>query len=255
MDYPAATFADFGSAGRNARGTALIINIGSLIWTTHALRQESWETYATTLANASSDEELADAYSSLIEDCQIKAEAKASVVFARDTRPSSTQLVSVLVEALKAVNANYVDYKLLTTPQLHYITRCLNTKGSPNEYGDPTEDGYYAKMAASLKAAMHGRKFVGSVTVDCANGVGGPKLRELIRYLPSTADGGLDIKVTNDDVINSERLNHQVCAPYRTYNSQYVFKCTRSVRSGLRQNKPASPSFLAREPLDEVRFA
>ncbi|KAI4189745.1 MAG: hypothetical protein L6R41_001261 [Letrouitia leprolyta] len=182
--------------------------------------EESWETYATTLANASSDEELADAYSSLIEDCQIKAEAKASVVFARDTRPSSTQLVSVLVEALKAVNANYVDYKLLTTPQLHYITRCLNTKGSPNEYGDPTEDGYYAKMAASLKAAMHGRKFVGSVTVDCANGVGGPKLRELIRYLPSTADGGLDIKVTNDDVINSERLNHQCGADFVKTNQR-----------------------------------
>lgn len=182
-----------------------------MIRATYTTIQESWEAYATTLANAPSDKELAIAYSRLIDECQVKAESEASVIFARDTRPSGTHLVSILVEALEAANADYVDYKLLTTPQLHYITRCLNTKGSPYEYGDPTEDGYYAKMAASLKVAMHGRQFVGSVTVDCANGVGGPKLRELIKYLPSSSDGGLDIKVTNDDVVKSERLNHQVC--------------------------------------------
>ncbi|KAL9000923.1 MAG: hypothetical protein Q9188_005569 [Gyalolechia gomerana] len=181
---------------------------------------ESWEAYATTLANAPSDKELANAYSRLIDECQVKAETKASVIFARDTRPSGAHLVSILVEALKAANADYVDYKLLTTPQLHYITRCLNTKGSPYEYGDPTEDGYYAKMAASLKVAMHGRQFVGSVTVDCANGVGGPKLRELIKYLPSSSDGGLDIKVTNDDVGKSERLNHQCGADFVKTNQR-----------------------------------
>ncbi|KAI4166696.1 MAG: hypothetical protein LQ343_007833 [Gyalolechia ehrenbergii] len=182
--------------------------------------EESWEAYATTLANAPSDKELAIAYSRLIDECQVKAESEASVIFARDTRPSGTHLVSILVEALEAANADYVDYKLLTTPQLHYITRCLNTKGSPYEYGDPTEDGYYAKMAASLKVAMHGRQFVGSVTVDCANGVGGPKLRELIKYLPSSSDGGLDIKVTNDDVVKSERLNHQCGADFVKTNQR-----------------------------------
>ena len=62
---------------------------------------------------------------------------------------------------------------------------------------------------------MGTKKFNGSVTVDCANGVGGPKLRELIKYLPTPAEGGLEIKVVNDDVVEPERLNHQV----RRYSS------------------------------------
>lgn len=135
---------------------------------------------------------------------------KARVVFARDTRASGPHLVTALVEGLKASGTEYTDYELLTTPQLHYITRCLNTKGTPYDYGEPTELGYYEKTAAALKEAIGGKRFNGGVTVDCANGVGGPKLRELIKHLPSPAEGGLEIKIVNDDVIRPERLNYQV---------------------------------------------
>ena len=143
-------------------------------------------------------------------DLRIDPEKKAHVVFARDTRASGLRLVTALIAALDSTGTDYTDYKLLTTPQLHYITRCLNTKGSSYEYGEPTEMGYYEKMARSFQAALGGRKIRGPVTVDCANGVGGPKLKELIRYLPSTSEGGVEIKVVNDDVLKPERLNHQV---------------------------------------------
>lgn len=119
--------------------------------------------------------------------------------------------MTALVAALEASETEYTDYKLLTTPQLHYITRCLNTKGTSYEYGEPTEQGYYEKTAAAFKTAMGSKKVNGPVTVDCANGVGGPKLRELIKHLPSLSEGGLEIKVVNDDVVQPERLNHQVC--------------------------------------------
>lgn len=132
------------------------------------------------------------------------------MIFARDTRASGPRLVSALVEGLDSVKAEYTDYKILSTPQLHYITRCLNTVGTQFEYGSPTERGYYEKIATSLAAAMKGRTFSGSVTVDCANGVGGPKLRELISYLPQKPNGGLDIRVVNDDIFKPERLNYQV---------------------------------------------
>jgi phosphoacetylglucosamine mutase len=99
----------------------------------------------------------------------------------------------------------------LTTPQLHYLVRCINTQGTPYAYGEPTEKGYYEKLAAAYKKVMKGRKSNGSVTVDCANGVGGIKLAELIKYLPSPAEGGVEIKVVNDDVWKPERLNYQVC--------------------------------------------
>ena len=132
------------------------------------------------------------------------------MIFARDTRASGPRLVTALTEALKAVDADVTDYKMLTTPQLHYIVRCLNSQGTPQAYGEPTEQGYYEKLAAAFKIAMAGKKTNGPVVVDCANGVGGPKLRELIKYLPTAAEGGVDIKVINDDVLQPERLNHKV---------------------------------------------
>ncbi|MCJ1423285.1 Phosphoacetylglucosamine Mutase [Sticta canariensis] len=174
----------------------------------------SWESYATALANAPTDEALAQIYENFTKDMKIKIEAKARVIFARDTRASGPRLVTALVEALNSTDTEYTDFKILTTPQLHYLTRSLNTKGTQFEYGDPTEQGYYEKVAASFKLAMKGREFNGSVTVDCANGVGGPKLRELLKYLPSPLEGGVEIKVVNDDVVNPERLNHQCGADF-----------------------------------------
>lgn len=166
------------------------------------------------LANASPDQALVEAYDKLTTDLKIDLEIKPQVIFARDTRASGPRLVSALLAALEASGTQYFDYKLLTTPQLHYITRCLNTKGTPYEYGEPTEQGYYQKMAASFKTAMGARRFNGPVTVDCANGVGGPKLEELIKFLPSPSEGGLEIKVVNDDVLRPERLNQQVGYPF-----------------------------------------
>jgi phosphoacetylglucosamine mutase len=115
------------------------------------------------------------------------------------------------VDALKATGAEYTDYKLLTTPQLHYLVRCVNTEGTQYAYGDVSENGYYEKLAAAFKQAMKHRKANGAITVDCANGVGGPKLRELIKHLPKEL---IEIKVVNDDVLKPENLNMQCGADY-----------------------------------------
>ena len=170
----------------------------------------SWEAHATTLANASTDHALAEAFAKLQGDLSIDPHATARAVFARDTRASGPRLVTALTAGFEAANVEYTDYKLLSTPQLHYVTRCLNTKGTQFDYGEPTEQGYYEKTAKAFKAAIGCRRVSGGLTVDCANGVGGPKLRELIRHLPSVSEGGIDIKVVNDDVVRPERLNHQV---------------------------------------------
>jgi phosphoacetylglucosamine mutase len=172
--------------------------------------ENSWEAYSTELANAKSDEELIEVYSKLESTLNIKPDTPARVVFARDTRPSGPALVTALVHALEATGTEYVDYKIMTTPQLHYITRCTNTEGTPQSYGDVSEQGYYEKLAAAFQEAMKGRKTVGPVTVDCANGVGGPKLAELIKYLPKPSEGGVEIKIINDDVLKAESLNHEV---------------------------------------------
>lgn len=52
---------------------------------------------------------------------------------------------------------------LLITPQLHYIVRCINTRGA---YGDPTEVGYYTKIASAflkLRGGVSGRSSCGDL--------------------------------------------------------------------------------------------
>lgn len=171
--------------------------------------QAEWEAYATKLANAPM-ETIANVYEDLIKEIDVTMENPARVVYARDTRASGSRLVGVLNTALEATGVEYVDWKFMTTPQLHYVVRCKNTLGTQYEYGEPTEQGYYEKLAASFKKVMRGVKVNGGLTVDCANGVGGPKLRELLKYLPKPEEGGLDIKIVNDDVINPDSLNLDV---------------------------------------------
>ncbi|KAI1628737.1 phosphoacetylglucosamine mutase [Exophiala viscosa] len=180
--------------------------------------EQSWESYATTLANTPNDK-LAKAYENLVNETLVDEirqlhERPAKVVFAHDTRASGPYLVTALKAALDAVKVEYTDYGLLTTPQLHYIVRCINTLNSPYAFGEPTEQGYYEKMAKAFKTLMYGRSIHGSVTVDCANGVGGPKLKEFIKYLPSGKEGGIDIKIINDDVVRPESLNMDCGADY-----------------------------------------
>jgi len=138
----------------------------------------------------------------------------ARVVFARDTRASGSRLVGVLNVALTATEVEFIDLKYMTTPQLHYVVRCKNTLGTQYEYGEPSEQGYYEKLAQSFQKVMRGVKVQDNLTVDCANGVGGPKLRELMKHL-----SGIDIKVVNDDVINPDSLNFDVSYLLGSYSA------------------------------------
>ncbi|RMZ77892.1 hypothetical protein DV738_g4166, partial [Chaetothyriales sp. CBS 135597] len=183
--------------------------------------QQSWEGYATALANADGDELVAQ-YEALgneeIFDDQdpTQANRKAKVVFGRDTRASGPALVKALKAALDALDVEYIDSGIVTTPQLHYLVRCLNTQENPAKYfGEPSEKGYFEKLANAFKRIMKDRKPVqGHLVVDCANGVGGPKLRELLKYLPTAQEGGIDIKVVNDDTLNPDILNRDCGADF-----------------------------------------
>jgi phosphoacetylglucosamine mutase len=150
-------------------------------------------------------ESIADVYDELAKEIDVKMTNPARVVFGRDTRASGSRLVGVLNAALTATDVEFIDFKYMTTPQLHYVVRCKNTLGTQYEYGEPSEKGYYEKLAQSFQKVMRGVKIQGNLTVDCANGVGGPKLRELMKFL-----SGIDIKVVNDDVINPDSLNFDV---------------------------------------------
>jgi phosphoacetylglucosamine mutase len=160
------------------------------------------------MANQTSPEAVLTYYKRIAEEHKIDLSKPANVVVARDTRASGSRLLGCLLDGLKAAGAEAKDYGFLTTPQLHYMVRCLNTQDTSEAYGVPTEVGYYEKFSSAFKKAMGSRKVTGGLTVDCANGVGGPKLNELIKYL--SKDTGLEISVVNDNVIKPEALNVDV---------------------------------------------
>jgi phosphoacetylglucosamine mutase len=166
---------------------------------------------STEIANKATPEEVSKYYHEVAAKYKIDLSIPARVVVARDTRASGSRLLGCLLDGLKGAGAEEKDYGFLTTPQLHYMVRCLNTEGTKDAYGVPTEKGYYEKFGAAFKTALKGKKPSGHLTVDCANGVGGPKLTELIKYLPPKEEG-LEIVVVNDNVIKPESLNVDVSA-------------------------------------------
>jgi len=88
---------------------------------------------------------------------------------------------------------------VVSTPQLHYVVRCHNTRGA---YGRPSITGYYSKLIGAYKdflAAVDSdgparQKYVANVSVDCANGVGAKVLEvaspQLKDRLPMTVVNG-----------------------------------------------------------------
>ncbi|KAF8248271.1 Phosphoacetylglucosamine mutase [Wilcoxina mikolae CBS 423.85] len=173
--------------------------------------ETAWEVHATTLANAPSDEQLLSEYQSLTSKLQINSATRPKVVFARDTRESGPALVESLRDALSAAGAEFVDHGILTTPQLHYLVRCINTTNTEYAYGEPTEQGYYAKLAEAYKKLMQGVPSIGEVTVDCANGVGGPKLRLLASAIGKDL---FNCTVINELVDQPSKLNYQCGADF-----------------------------------------
>lgn len=111
----------------------------------------SWEPFATLLANATTDATLLAALHHIIAVAEIPLGAKCTVVYGHDTRPSCPALVKALEHGLAAIGARTIPAGLVTTPQLHYLVRCHNTLGTPEAYGAPSQEGYYAKLAAAYK--------------------------------------------------------------------------------------------------------
>lgn len=184
------------------------------------MMEQDWEAYATQLVNCASDQELLDTYKALAKKLNVDLKSSAKVIYGRDTRPSGHTLVTALAAALEATNTDYVDYKILTTPQLHYLVRATNTEGTPQSYGKVSEAGYYEKFADAFIRALKGRKINGSLTVDCANGVGGPKLSEFLKYIKSQENPkAFAIKVVNDDIVRPEVLNLDVSFPLFPLNA------------------------------------
>nr|XP_033795318.1 phosphoacetylglucosamine mutase [Geotrypetes seraphini] len=143
----------------------------------------AWEEYATCLANAE-EQDITAVLQDISQKERISLMQEAFVAIGRDTRPSSETLSQAVIDGVTAFGAQYHDYGLVTTPQLHYIVCCRNTR---EQYGTSTVKGYYQKLTKAFaelckQASSYGDTPRG-VKVDGANGIGALKLKEIENYL------------------------------------------------------------------------
>ena len=113
--------------------------------------ENAWEGHATTLANAPGTSAFIEAVENLVRVAKIDLNKPSRVVYARDTRPSGASLVRALEDGFKAIGAETRDAGITTTPVLHYLVRAINTKGTKDEYGPDTEEGYVTKLTTAFK--------------------------------------------------------------------------------------------------------
>lgn len=162
---------------------------------------ESWEAYANELAVCEDADEF---IRKLGEQLGVNPNSPASVIYGKDTRASGPKLVEALQDGIERSRASAQNFGTVTTPQLHYLVRSLNTLVDPEleSYGVPSIEGYYLSCSRAFKATLRELKVRFSVTVDCANGVGAPKLAELQNYVDSIISFNL-INAENDpDMLN-----------------------------------------------------
>ncbi|XP_060608956.2 phosphoacetylglucosamine mutase [Anolis sagrei] len=176
-------------------GVKLIDPLGEMLAAT-------WEAHATRLANVE-EEELQAVLMDICQKEGVDLQHSAFVVIGRDTRSSSKKLSQSVIDGVSVLGGQYHDYGLVTTPQLHYIVCCRNTHGN---YGTATVEGYYQKLSKAFveltKQATSHRDGHMCLKIDCANGIGALKLKEMQYYLP----GSLVMHIDNDGT--KGRLNH-----------------------------------------------
>lgn len=110
-----------------------------------------WEAYSTELANAPTTAAFVEALQRFVKVHKVDLSKPAKVLYARDTRPSGPSLVHALEDGLKSMGAEVRNEGVQTTPILHYLVRCVNTKGTKEAYGDDSVDGYMTKMTDAFK--------------------------------------------------------------------------------------------------------
>ena len=208
--------------------------------------ENAWEGHASTLANAS-NAAFVEAVENLVRVAKIDLNKPSRVVYARDTRPSGASLVGALEDGLKAIGAETRNAGITTTPVLHYLVRGINTKGTKDEYGPDSEEGYVTKLTAAFKKLIVGHlccveniQFIQlqagkaplpPLVVDCANGVGALALQKFIPALGNS----LTLRPVNDAISAAGALNNACGADYVKTQQ----KLPPSLESGLQPGQRA----------------
>lgn len=181
---------------------------------------QAWEPFATELANSASKgkQELIKALDKLITKLGIDDTESAKITISRDSRESGPRLLQAVIDGTKVLkNVQVVDFNLLTTPQLHFLTYQYN-QGSSSKVEEST---YYSAFSSAWTKIcdLHDiNSLPYRVIIDAANGIGGPKVSEMLlknKFFSST------VSVINNQWQSPELLNESCGADYVKTNQRF----------------------------------
>lgn len=169
-----------------------------------------WEKYATDIVNAT-DADFPAAVRSLERQMSVCEKSfiaegnihNARVVCGMDIRTSGPHLMEAARAGCRLFNVNFENIGEVSTPILHYIVKSHNFP----QFAEPTVEGYYKAITDAFKelheitVEPEGSRYQPKLIVDCANGVGAPRFRDLLQHIPSDL---LEVEFRNE----SGQLNH-----------------------------------------------
>eukprot|EP00879_Flechtneria_rotunda_P020590 GHRR01021665.1.p1 GENE.GHRR01021665.1~~GHRR01021665.1.p1 ORF type:complete len:503 (+),score=168.16 GHRR01021665.1:54-1562(+) len=163
---------------------------------------QHYETHATSLAQAETDDDVVSLLKGLAEP-QTLAGEPGKVIIGRDTRPSGPVLVAACAAGVTAIGVQLLDIGAVTTPELHHTVQTYN------QYGALEEQAYFTNLLESFRTLTCGHApLADDLHVDCANGVGAQKLQQLEAGLHKL---GLQLQLYN---VGEGQLNHLCGADY-----------------------------------------
>lgn len=193
---------------------------------------ESWEPLATKLANALATKGNAFERASITESWlhkelqgPLQTANKSygngvipALVVGRDSRESGPKLLGCLIVAAKELfNAEIYDQGMVTTPQLHFLTSQIS-----NGTKDAGEANYYKHFlkawndVAQLYAIDDSLPTIKNLTIDSANGIGGPKVEQLLSQWACRSQ----VRFINDQSDKPQLLNHDCGADFVKTNQR-----------------------------------
>uniref|UniRef100_A0A8R1E995 phosphoacetylglucosamine mutase n=1 Tax=Caenorhabditis japonica TaxID=281687 RepID=A0A8R1E995_CAEJA len=169
---------------------------------------EMWEKYSTEIVNAT-DAEFPEAVRRLEEQIVVRKTENSRVVCGMDTRESGPHLMEAARAGAALFGVLFEDIGVVSTPILHYVVKCHNEP----KFAEPTKEAYYSAISGAfnelyrLTDEPEGSRYQNKIVLDCANGVGAPRFRDLLEKLDT---GLLDVEFRNE----TGELNHQCGADY-----------------------------------------
>lgn len=150
------------------------------------------------------DDKLQSTLQSVLDDAP-HAHNGGKVLIGIDTRTSSPSLADACKAGVQSMGLQARELGLVTTPELHF---CVQTSNHYNRFTFE-EISYFTSLMESYRSLTCGCPVPSQpVYVDCANGVGALKLKDMCQQLEAL---GLPMELRN---AGDGRLNHLCGADY-----------------------------------------